>query len=317
MTLAINGVRLDDSQRCYIIAEAAGSHHQDYATAEALVQAAAAAGADAVKFQTFTAEEICADVPILFGHDAAHDAWCQRQGVTRLRDLFSKGGLPRAWHGPLQRLAASLGLAFLSTPFSVDAARFLVAEVGVQALKIASGDLTFTPLLAYAASSGLPVLLSTGGATYAEVQQARDFLDTSSGFAVAGLVLMHCVSVYPCAEALANLAALTRMQTLGEAVGFSDHTLSDDLVPALAVAHGVTVYEKHIRLATDTSSIDAGHSLTPAQFQRMVEVIRRVPVILGVGVKQPHIAEMHDRLWARRGSDGLRPTDAARQGRWE
>ena len=163
--LMIDGKRLNDPQRCYVIAEASGNHAQDYARAEALVYAAADAKADAIKFQTFTAEEIAADVPIPRGQGgAAHDAWLDRLGAQSLRDLFQHGGLPRPWHFELKRLAEMMGLTFLSTPFSLDAARFLVEEVQVPALKIASGDLTFTPLLQYAASTGLPLLLSTGGA---------------------------------------------------------------------------------------------------------------------------------------------------------
>src|SRR5258706_10080554 len=99
--LAINGIRLDDPAHVAVIAELSGNHGQSYTQAERLITAAAEAGAQFVKVQTFTAEEICADVPILFGHDAAHDTWCQQQGVTRLRQLMSKGGFPRTWHVPL------------------------------------------------------------------------------------------------------------------------------------------------------------------------------------------------------------------------
>lgn len=320
MALAINGVRLDDANRCYVIAEAAGSHNQDYATAEALVRAAADVGADAVKFQTFTANEICVDMPFPFGHDAAHDAWARGLGVERMRDLFSKGGLPRDWHKPLKTLADSLGIAFLSTPFSVDAARFLVEEVRVKALKIASGDLTFTPLLEYAACSGVPVILSTGGATLEEVRIAHSVLcDASHQWPFQDIVVLHCCSVYPSNDTIVNLKSIRTIQnTLGVAVGFSDHTLSYDLVPALAVASGASLYEKHLKLTEDERSIDSGHSLSPSQFRRMVAILREVPIILGDGVKKPHALEMHDRTFARRDpGDWLRPTMHGRLGNWE
>lgn len=311
--LVINGWPLDDPRKPFIIAEASGNHAQDYAKAEALVHAAVNVGANAVKFQTFTPEELCADVPILFGHDAAHDAWVQSQGVTRLRDLM-KGGLPRAWHAPLKALADSLGITFLSTPFSVDAAKFLVEEIGVPALKIASFDLTFTLLLEYAASTGLPVILSTGGATFEEVQHAAwhvlaDIYETR-------LVLMHCMALYPCQAADANLRAIQTLKGFGCPVGWSDHTLSITTVPSLAVALGASVIEKHIRLEGDTTSVDAGHALMPQHFAAMVDAVRGVHLILGDGEKQPHPREMHERLWARRGADGLRPTEEARAGRW-
>jgi sialic acid synthase SpsE len=315
--LSINGVRLDDPQRCYVVAEAAGSHQQDYVTAQNLVRAAADAGADAIKFQSFFSEDICADIPILFGHNAQHDNWCQRLGVTRLPQLFQKGGLPRDWHKPLKQLAEDLGLTFLSTPFSVNAAKFLVEDVGVPALKIASGDLTFAPLRTYADATGLPVLLSTGGATLNEVRYA-----VSKGLEQTWLenrlVLMHCCSVYPAPFDAVNLRAIDTLQDFVCVVGYSDHSLSADVIPALAVANGCTVLEKHIRIEGDETSIDAQHSLDQYQFKKMVETIRQVPAMLGTGIKEPHPLERHDRMWARRSpADWLRPTPRAREGAWE
>lgn len=325
MTLTINGTRLDDPQRPYIVAEMSGNHNQDYATAVALIHAAADAGADAVKTQTFTAEEICADIPFPFGHNATHDAWARGLGVVGMRDLFRIGGLPRAWHKPLKDVAESRGIAFLSTPFSVDAAKFLVEEIGVPALKIASGDLTFTPLLRYAATTGLPVILSTGGATLDEVETALHTINLAC-MNIIPVAVLHCVSVYPCADMLANLRAIATMReqffnmalSAPMALGFSDHTLSYDLVSSLAVACGATVLEKHIKLTKDKTSIDAAHSLPPYHFSRYADAARRASAILGHGRKEPHALERHDKLWARRdSSDWLRPTAAARQGAWE
>ena len=323
MSFTINNVRFDDPQRCYIIAEMSGGHQQDYAVAEQLVAEAAEAGADAVKLQTFEPEDICADIPLPFGHNPEHDAWLQGLGVTRMRELFALGGFPRAWTLRLKRFAETCDIELISTPFSVDAARFLVEEIGVKAIKIASGDLTFTPLLEYAGSTGLPLLVSTGMATIEEVQQAYETIRYAKGtISRFPIGFFHCVSTYPCPADAANIRAIYEIVDAYAdgyaAVGFSDHTLSYDLVPALAVAMGATLYEKHIRLADDTSSVDAPHSLPPAQFKKMVEVIRSVPSMLGDGVKRPHPLEMHDRLWARRDpSDWLRPTHEARGGRWE
>ena len=308
---------LTDPNQIYVIAEASGNHNQDRQQARLLVQAAAASGASAVKMQTFTSEEICADVPILFGHDAAHDAWCRNLGVTRLRELFQKGGLPRAWHQDLKQEAEDLGIDFLSTPFSVDAAKFLVEELGVRALKIASGDLTFTPLHQYAASTGLPVIISTGGATLDEIDET---LQRYNGGVADNteLILLHCRSVYPCDERILDLESLATLRYEFQVpVGLSDHTLSTDLVPAMAVAYGAVLFEKHLRLATDTSSVDVGHSLDPEAFRRYVETIRRCVAIRGTGDKEPHPLELHDRKWARRSpNDWLRPVQAAREGEW-
>ena len=307
---------LTDPNHVYVIAEASGNHNQDRHQARLLVQAAAASGADAVKMQTFTSEEICADVPILFGHDAAHDAWCRSLGVTRLRELFQKGGLPRGWHQDLKQEAEDLGIDFLSTPFSVDAAKFLVEELGVRALKIASGDLTFAPLHQYAASTGLPVIISTGGATLDEIDETLQRYNCGVTDNTE-LILLHCRSVYPCDEQILDLESLATLRYEFQVpVGLSDHTLSTDLVPAMAVAYGAVLFEKHLRLATDTSSVDVGHSLDPEAFRRYVETIRHCTVIRGTGDKEPHPLELHDRVWGRRGSDGLRPTQAGREGAW-
>lgn len=323
MSFELDGMRLDDPQHVFIIAEASGNHGQSYVHAERLVAAAAEAGASAIKFQCFLAEEICADVPILFGYDEAHDAWCRRQQVTRLRELMARGGLPRPWHAPLKKLAEDLGLVFLCTPFSVDAARFLVEEIGVPALKIASGDLTFQPLLRYAAETKLPLLLSTGMATSNEVDDALCYVNMMRGKPVYGrcddIALLHCRSIYPCPNEATNLETIryfAATMPVG-AIGWSDHTLSVDFIPALAVALGATVLEKHLRLPEDVTSIDVGHSLTPRQFQGMVTTVRALPSILGTRDKAPHPLEAHERLWTRRDpGDWLRPTAAAREGHW-
>lgn len=303
-----------------IIAEASGNHNQRYDQAEALIRAAAQAGADVIKFQTFTPAEIAADgVVIPRGHDPQHDAWLARMRANTLRDLFRYGGLPRALHRPLKAVADTCDIEFCSTPFSVDAAKFLVEEVGVKRLKIASGDLTFTPLLEYAASTGLPVILSTGGATMAEINTAiNDHL--WEPYVHGRLTLMHCRSIYPCLAQYANLRSIVAM---GDAyssaeIGWSDHTLSHDVIPLMAAMCGATVIEKHLKLYGDTESVDAGHSLGPYDFLMMVKLLRDIPTIMGTLGKEPHPLEAHDRLWARRDSaDWLRPTQAAREGQWQ
>lgn len=313
--ISIQGVRLDDPQHVFVIAEMSGNHAHDYGKAEALVRAAAQAGADAIKVQTFEGEDICVDMPFPYGHSSRQDAWARGLGVTTMRDLLSKGGLPRVWHAPLKILAESLGLLFLSTAFSVMAAKFLVENLRVPALKIASGDLTFTPLLEFAASTGLPLIVSTGGATMAECLHA---LQGPLWPARDRLVFLHCVSVYPAEPSMLNLRCIGVMQEcLGIPIGFSDHTLRVD-VPALAVAAGAVVIEKHVVLNRNDGSIDAAHSLEPAEFTRMIGMIRETDALMGDGVKEPHAAELHDRLFARRDpSDFLRPMMRGRLGDWE
>lgn len=301
-----------DDRHVLIIAEASSNHCHEPERAIALVKAAAEAGADAIKFQTFFCDDIAArDVQIL---DHA------RHGLPRyFHEIFTKGGLPRDSHRDLKAMAEDFGLIFLSTPFSVNAARFLVEAVGIPALKIASGDLTFTPLLEYAASTGLPVIASTGGATIGEIWNAVT-CPLLAAHVHNHLALLHCVSSYPCAWTDANLLAIRTLQIMYPSIplGWSDHTLSSEAVPALAVAMGAQLIEKHMTLDEPGNSMDAGHSLTPGQFKHMIETIRAVPQILGDGKKKPRASELHDRLWARRDpSDWLRPTADARRGLWQ
>lgn len=326
MSLKIGNRRIDDPKNIFVVAELSGNHGQSYKQAERLVAAAAEAGANAIKVQTFEPEEICADIPLPLGKNTEADAWFTKLGVTRMRELFSKGGFPRKWHKRLRNFAVRQGVEFLSTPFSVSAARFLVEEVGVHALKIASGDLTFKPLLIYAATrSDVPILWSTGGATLDEIYETATSV-LYRPLANGRLAIFHCVSIYPCPDVYANLNAIKAIKqrfdvlptTIPKPVmGWSDHTLSSILVPALAISCGATVIEKHIRLANDTTSVDVGHSLDPQEFGRMVREIRHTVNTLGELTKEPQAGEMHDRLWARRGKDGLRPTDEARAGQWE
>jgi len=324
--LQIDGKPLDDPRTIFTIAELSGNHGQNYAQAEALVRAAAEAGASACKTQTFDAAEIAADIPFPYGHDAATDVWARGLGVTSFRDLFVHGGLPRAWHLPLKDLATSLGLSFLSTPFSVDAARFLVEEVGVPALKIASGCLTHTPLLEYTASTSVPILLSVGGATVDEIDTAL-MGPLQEVWVEERLVLLHCKSIYPCPLNAINLRCIaTLRERYNVPVGLSDHTIAAVATPCMAMWLKSVVLEKHLRLAADDTSIDVGHSLPPDQFALMVASMRgghdlwRIDQeeILGDGVIGPHPLEMHDRLFARHDpSDWKRPLLRGREGHWE
>lgn len=300
----------------YVIAEASGNHSQSLDRAHALVQAAADAGAHAVKFQTFTPEEIAADnVRILRGYDRQHDAWIATLGVTTLRELFAQGGLPRPWHHQLKEHATDRGIDFLSTPFSVDAARFLVEEIGVSALKIASGDITFFQLLDYANTLDIPVILSTGAATLDDITAAV-LLHLPTQYYAQRLALLHCRSVYPCPASIVNLRSIQYLALNFPycTPGWSDHT-TDIGMPSYALCAGAQVIEKHICL--DADGVDAGHSLTPVAFQAMMQRLHEVAEILGTATKNVHPREAHDRLWARRDIDNLRPTAAARAGAWK
>ena len=321
MSLTIDGIRLDDPQHVYVIAEASANHCRDLGKARALVEAAHAAGAQACKFQTFSADRIAApNIVIPRGFNPAHDAWLDRIGAVTVQDVLSQGGLPWEWHEELQALAASLGISFLSTPFSLEDAKFLVEEIKVPGIKIASGDITFLPLLAYAGGTGLPIILSTGASSPLEIKQALELLGMKDGYAER-VALLHCVSIYPCPIHAINLQRLREFSNDEErstricgTYGLSDHTLSVTTVPAMAVALGATVYEKHLRLDEGTS-VDTDHSLTPSQFKAMVATLRDAS--LAMGGEWPTVmppAEAHERLWMRRSpEDWKRPTLAAQK----
>lgn len=315
----IEGKRFDDPKRPYIIAEASGNHNKDIGVAHALVDAAASAGADAIKFQTFTASEIASDTPLLWGHDDLNDAKMKRLNAKTLRDQFEYGGLPRDWHMELKKHAGDVGLTFLSTPFSPSSLKFLIEEIGVPALKIASGDLTYTPLLNMANDSGLPVILSTGMGTLQEIRNAVSHCLPKT-YSSKRLAILHCRSIYPCPPEWLNMRAIARLRYLfpGAAIGFSDHTIRTWwAVPSLAVSLGATVFEKHLKM-TQSEGPDIDHSITPPLFAEYVRTIRDTVTILGEEEVGPHPQEAHDRLWGRRSvRDWKRPQDEARQGQWE
>lgn len=305
----------------YFIAEISANHCNDKRIAHQIIEECARAGADAVKFQTYTAKELAADgISIKRGLDRKHDAWLASiGGRDTLQDLLSGGGLPREWHKEMKSVADWNGIEFLSTPFSVDAAKFLVEEIGVKALKIASGDLTFKPLLEYANKCGLPVILSTGGAYLTEVVDAVHF-EMLEAYQAGRIAVLHCTSSYPLNPRDANLGAIRTLlaQSYNTIVGYSDHTTNIDWLPVMAVTLGARIYEKHVKLGTGIGSIDRDHSITTEDLKDMIKNVDDSVAAMGDGRKVPQPSELHDRIWARRDpSDWLRPTQRAREGAWE
>jgi sialic acid synthase SpsE len=317
----IGNIEVTNDGSIYFIAEISANHCMDQGVAVELIRACAKAGANAVKFQTFTAAEIAADgIKIQSGYNMKHDKWlASLNGRDTLRDLLADGGLPRRWHKELKHVADDCGIHFLSTPFSVDAAKFLAEEIGVPAIKIASGDLTFRPLLDYVATLGLPIILSTGGSYLSEIWPAV-YNSLHDVYIDGNLSILHCTSSYPLNPSHANLLAIQTLASQFDSaiIGYSDHTTHYDWFPVLAVMMGANIYEKHVKPDYNTVSNDAQHSIVPEQFAAMVSNVKAAIRSVGNGQKIPHAAELHDRLWARRDpSDWLRPTMDARNGRWE
>jgi len=272
---SIAGREIGPGHPCFVIAEAGINHGGDHAQALALVQAAADAGADAVKFQTFNADMLAEPGP--------H------------RDMLRRHVLSVDWYETLKYTAESLGLVFLTSVFDEASADFM--DDYVPAFKIPSGEIINLPLLRHVASKGKPVILSTGMSTMREVAAAVDAL------AGVPLALLHCVSEYPAAPAVANLRAMETMrQAFGVPVGWSEH-VNGGAVTLAALARGASIIEKHIML--DYRDIDAPVSLTPGQFESMVSEVREIESAFGSGEKVPTPGELETAKMARR-RDGLR-----------
>jgi N-acetylneuraminate synthase len=300
---------------CEVIAEAGVNHNGREDLALRLVEAAAEAGADAVKFQTFDPGELAVASAATAAYQAGAGAGAEQRAM--LESLV----LPL----PALRLAAArageLGIAFLSTPFDLGSARFLVEELGMTRIKVGSGELTNLPLLLGLARLGRPLLLSTGMATLAEVREAlgvvvfarlteartppsrqafREALHSAEAAAIlAETVVMQCTTQYPAPNDQANLRVMDAYRALGVRPGYSDHTQGIDIALA-AVARGAEAIEKHLTLSRDLPGPDHAASLEPDEMAALVRGARRVVQALGSADKAPVEAERANMAVARR-----------------
>ncbi len=303
--------------KVYIIAEAGVNHNGDKDKAFALINYAADAGADAVKFQTFSADRLASQsAPKAAYQQRTTDA--QESQVAMLKRLE----LPYAWHIELQKHAKERGIQFLSTAFDSESLAFL-ETLDLPFYKIPSGELTNAPLLWRFAKTGKKLVLSTGMATLGEVEQAlavlahgmRHDLEPSSMNDVwrwwagpeahndigARVSLLHCTSQYPTLMPEVNLTAIDTLRAaFGLPVGYSDHT-QGALIPIAAVARGATILEKHFTLDRALPGPDHAASLEPKELSAMVRDIRAVVAALGDGRKYPQPSEWDSRLAARQG----------------
>jgi N-acetylneuraminate synthase len=275
----------------FVIAEAGVNHNGDPALARALVDAAVAAGADAVKFQTFTVDR-------LVTRRAATAEYQQRAtgGELSQYEMLARLELSPADHQTLFAHCAEAGIEFMSTPFDPESARFL-KRLGVRRLKISSGDVTNVPMLEVVGALGLPVILSTGMADMAEVEAAVATLRRSG---VPELAVLQCVSNYPADPAVTNLRVMdTYARAFGLPVGLSDHS-TGTAVAIAAVARGAAYIEKHFTLDRRLPGPDHQASLLPDELKSLVAAIREVESALGDGVKRPAASELPVRDVARK-----------------
>lgn len=299
--VAIGSRTVGGGRPCFVIAEAGVNHNGLLELALELVAAAASAGADAVKFQAFVADELVAAGSATAAYQASATGCLDQNAMLRRLELT------REEFRILHRRAGELGIVFLASPFDLASIEFLAA-LGVPALKLGSGELTNTSLLHQSAACGLPLIVSTGMANLDEVRRAVEVLDEAAN----RLVLLHCVSEYPAEPGAANLRAMASMRSAFDVpIGFSDHTLGTAISLA-AVALGACVLEKHLTLDRSYVGPDHAASLEPDRFAELVQDVRSVEASLGDGVKRPTPGEHEVALIARRSLVAARPLVAGR-----
>jgi N-acetylneuraminate synthase len=265
---AIGGRVIGAGQPVYVIAELSANHHRELETAKALVHAAASAGADAVKLQTYTADTITLDVrsaPFRIDHGTVWDG-------AILHDLYAQAATPWEWHAELFALAQGLGLQAFSTPFDRTAVRFL-ADLNVPAYKVASFELVDIPLLQTIAAERKPMIVSTGMATLDEIEEA---VLAIRAVAPVPLALLRTSSAYPANAGDVDLRSIQALaRTFAVVAGLSDHTLGR-AVPVAAAALGAHIIEKHLTLSRARPGPDSAFSLEPREFTEMVAAVRSV-----------------------------------------
>lgn len=288
-----------------IIAEAGVNHNGDLELAKGLIDVAAGAGADFVKFQTFKADK-------LVSRDAQKAAY-QKKNLGGSDDsqfeMLKKLEMPEEWHHLLIAYAAEKGIPFLSTGFDEESIDFLAA-LKMPFFKVPSGELTNKPFLQHIAEKGKPVVVSTGMATMAEVEAALEVL-RDAGVPHDKLTVLHCNTEYPTPYGDVNLRAMnTIARQLGVAVGYSDHTLGIE-VPIAAVALGARVIEKHFTLDRTLPGPDHAASLEPAELVAMVKAIRNIEAAMaGSGLKTPSASESKNIAVARKSVHLKHPMEA-------
>ncbi len=282
----------------FIIAEAGVNHNGDLELAKKLIDAAAYAKADAVKFQTFDPKTLVTKY--------AQRAKYQDKNIGEKESQYSmlaRLKLKREYHAPLKKYAEKKGLIFMSTPFSIDDANFLF-KLGVSAFKVGSTDTNNLPHLKNLAAKNLPIILSTGMSTLAEVKEAVHVIKQNGN---SKIIVLHCTSNYPARMDEINLRAmLTLKKELDLEVGYSDHTVGIEVAVA-AVSLGACVIEKHFTLDRSMPGPDHKASLEPNELKQMVQAIRNVSKALGSYKKKPTKSETEVAKVARKSIVAARP----------
>ncbi|HEY1548748.1 MAG TPA: pseudaminic acid synthase [Kofleriaceae bacterium] len=288
-SIDIGGTLVGPNQPPFIVAELSANHLGSLERAHAILDAAADIGCDALKLQTFTPASMTLDVRE--GAFAIADGpW---QGRT-LWDLYAEAHTPWEWHAELFAHGTARGLHMFSTPFDEESVERL-DKLGAQIFKIASFELVDLELIAAAASTGKPLIMSTGMASEAEIAEA---VDTARSHGAGGIVLMHCVSGYPTPPEQTNLRRLDALIPFCDVLGISDHS-AGSTVPIAAVSRGACMVEKHLTLKRSDGGPDAGFSLEPNEFAEVVRGCKTAWAALGDGTSARPKAEAGSRQFRR------------------
>jgi N-acetylneuraminate synthase len=275
----------------YFVAELSANHNGDFERAARIVHAAKAAGADAIKLQTYTPDTITMRSDREYFRIKGGTLW---DGRT-LHDLYAEASTPWEWHSKLQNIAESVGLDFFSSPFDESAVDFL-QSLNVPAYKIASPELVDLPLIARVARAGKPLILSTGMATLEEIQEA---VETARQAGAHEIALLKCTSAYPSPPEEMNLLTIPELARIfGVPVGLSDHT-TGIAIPVAAVALGACIIEKHLTLSRSDKGPDSAFSLEPEEFKAMVDAVRVAEKALGTVLIGPVAREEASRVFRR------------------
>jgi sialic acid synthase SpsE len=277
VVMNIGGRKVGDGQPCFVIAEIGSNHNQNFSLACKMIDAAAQSGVDAVKFQTFRANS----------HYSKKSPGFDYLNNINSHELIRSLELDRSWQAQLKSHAEGHGLIFFSSPCDTDAILGL-SELDVPAYKVASFDLTDDVLISEMAAIGKPMILSTGMASWMDIQYAIDAVHRARNDQI---ILLQCTSLYPAPVHLSNLNAMASMRAVfGTLIGYSDHTMGAH-IPLAAVAMGASVIEKHFTLDRTLPGPDHAFAIEPEEMADFIKKIREVEAAFGDGIKRGPRAE--------------------------
>jgi len=274
----IENIPVGEDSPCFVIAEIGSNHNGNYDQAVRLIDSAADAGVNAVKFQTFKASSHYSKYAPGFGY----------LNNISTYELINSLEINREWHKPLKEYAESIGLVFMSSPCDIEAVEEL-NQIGMAAFKLASFDLPDLSLIKVMAKTGKPLILSTGMANWMEIQNAIKVANSVGNHQIS---LLQCTSLYPAPIKLSNISAMKTMKDAFDVVvGYSDHTMGEHICLA-AVAQGASIIEKHFTLDRGLQGPDHQFAIEPKELKLMMQHLREVESAVGDGVKLgPHDEE--------------------------